>query len=131
MLVHPPEISDHSPITLTLPYYKPIAEKKTIAYRKLKDIDMDSFMKDLLTSQLCTNPQDDLDLLVDMYNDTLQNLLDGHAPLQTKQVTVSQQTKWYNEDIAMAKNPEEKQKRNGAQLKCKSTWIFTRRKREE
>ena len=28
LLVHPPEISDHSAITLTLPYHKPIAEKK-------------------------------------------------------------------------------------------------------
>ena len=28
LLAHAPEISDHSPITLILPYHKPIAEKR-------------------------------------------------------------------------------------------------------
>ena len=78
VLVHPPEISDDSPITLTWPYHTPIAAKKTVTYRKLKDIDMDSFMKDLSKSQLCTNPPDNFDQLVNMYNNTLQNLLSMH-----------------------------------------------------
>ena len=69
---------------------------------------MDTFIKDLSSSQLCTNPQDDLDKLVDMYNSTLEEVLDNHAPIQTKQVSVQQQTKWYNMDIAFAKKGKTK-----------------------
>lgn len=103
LIVHPAEISDHSPITLSLPYRKPNAKKKTITYRKLNDIDMDSFLKDLTASQLCTNPPNDLDQLVEMYNDTLGGLLESHAPLQTKQVKVRSQAKWFDEEILAAR----------------------------
>ena len=84
--------------------------------RKLKDIDINIFIKDLSSSQLCTNPPDDLDKLVDMYNSTLEEILDNYAPIQTKQVSVQQQTKWYNKDIALAK----KARRKGARR-----WWFT------
>ena len=109
--VHPPDLSDHAPITLTLPYHQPRAVKKVISYRKLKDIKMDSFMKDLASSQLCTNPPDDLDDLVSLYNDTLQKLLDEHAPVQTKKVPIRQQASWYNEEIALAKKDRRKAER--------------------
>ena len=114
LLVHPPTLSDHSPITLTLPCHQPLTEKKAITYRKLKDIDIDTFIKDLSISQLCTNTPDDLDKLVDMYNSTLEEILDNHAPIQTYQVAVQQQTKWYNKDIVLGK----KVRRNAERSWC-------------
>ena len=64
---------------------------------------MDTFIKDLSSSLLCRNPPGDVDKLVDMYNSTLEEILDNHGPIQTKEVSVWQQTIWYNTDIALAK----------------------------
>jgi hypothetical protein len=120
VVVHPPALSDHSPISLSLPLHKPVAEKKTITYRKLKDIDIESFRSDISSSQLCTSPPDNLDELVDMYNDTLSKILDQHAPVQSKQVTIRHHAKWYNDEIASAKKvrrrAEKKWRKNKLQV---------------
>lgn len=107
-MIHFPALSDYSPFTLTSPYHQPIAQKKTIAYRNLRDIDLTTFIKDISSSQLCTHPPDDFDVLVDMYNNTLQEILDNHALIQTKQVLVQQQAKWYNKNIVLAKKSRTK-----------------------
>ena len=103
VVVHPPDLSDHSPISMTLPFHKPVATKKTITYRKIKDISLEDFINDIASSQLCKSPPDDLDELVDMYNSTLSGVLDKHAPVQTKQITVRETAKWYNDEIHTAK----------------------------
>ena len=60
-------------------------------------------MADLSASRLCKDPPSDLDKLVDCYNTTLVDLLDRHAPLKTKTVTVRPQVPWYSEEMREAK----------------------------
>ena len=72
---------------------------------------MDTFIKDLSFNQLCTNPPDELDKLVYLYHSTLKEILNNHATIHTKQVSMQQQTNWYNEDIALAKKASRKAKR--------------------
>ena len=54
---------------------------KKVACRKINKIDINLFKQDIQASELCTDPMDDLDLLVDQYNQCLSNILDKHAPL--------------------------------------------------
>ena len=55
-----------------------------------------------------TNPPDELEKLVNMYNSTFEKIWDNHDPIQIKQVLVQHQTKWYNKDIASAKSQKER-----------------------
>ena len=43
--------------------------------------------------------------------------MDNHAPIKTKQVSVLQQTKWYNEDIVSTKKARRKVKRRWCSTK--------------
>jgi len=53
------------------------------SFRRLHSIDTDSFLSDLKSSQLITDPSDSLDCLLTAYNSTLSSLLDKHAPIIT------------------------------------------------
>ena len=54
------------------------------SFRRLHSIDTDSFLDDLTSSPLMTNPPESLDSLLVAYNTTLSSLLDEHAPVITK-----------------------------------------------
>ena len=66
-------------------------------YRKLKNIDHSKIDQDLSdTVQQSThlhNPS--LDELVSFYNDNLKKLLDQHAPLKTKLLTMCHLQPWF------------------------------------
>ena len=61
-------ISDHYAVHVDLNTTKPRLSKKTITYRKYKDINHDVLQQDLLKSDLLLNPDDDLDNLVSQYD---------------------------------------------------------------
>ena len=69
----------------------------------MKAIDTTAFMEDLSASRLGHDPPSEPDKLVDCYNTTLAELLDHHAPLKTKTVTVRLQVPWYSDEIREAK----------------------------
>ena len=52
--------------------------------RRLHSIDVGSFLTDLKSSQLITDPPKSLGPLLSAYNTTLSSLLDKHAPIVTK-----------------------------------------------
>ena len=58
-----------------------------------------------------SNPPFEPALLVDCYNTTLAELLDRHAPLKTKTVTVRRQEPWYSEEIREAKRARRRAER--------------------
>ena len=83
-----------------------------VTYRKLKDINYDLFKDDLIKSDLCSNPPEDINSLVTEYNQCLRDLLDKHAPLQTRKVKIRPVDPWYNEEIADEKRKWEDLKEN-------------------
>jgi hypothetical protein len=85
--------------------------RRTISYRKLKDVDPERFVHDIQNSDLITQPAAELDDLVDQYNNNLLEILNDHAPLQTKQVILKPNTPWYTEDILHAKKRRRKAER--------------------
>ena len=107
-LVHKPPISDcflsdHCTVLCNLSLLKPSLTVREISYRKLKAIRLEAFKDDLELSDPCRNTPQNLDDLVACYNSTLTSILDKHAPLITKTVTVRAQVPWFNDDIKNAK----------------------------
>ena len=60
---------------------------KDITYCKVKNIDHTSFAEDIMKSLADANIQElDLDSIVALYNGTMSDVLDKHAPLKQKKV---------------------------------------------
>ena len=101
--VNPSLPSDHYVVSCTLAVPRPPKAKKLMEYRKLRNIDIEQFQHDITTSQLVINPADDLDELISQYNKTLSDLLDQHAPMIKRMVTVRPNTSWYSDEIRKEK----------------------------
>ena len=104
-------LSDHVSLTFSCNITKPQAEKKKIQYRKLKNIDMDSFKEDLQKLPVLQLHSDDSNLLVQRYYKDLSSLLDRHAPLIQKEVYVREESPWYNSSLLESKRLKRKAER--------------------
>jgi hypothetical protein len=80
--------SDHSAVSCTLQLEKSPLERAEIQYRKLWNINMDSFNEDLRKSNFSSDSE--LPTIIDQYEKTLEETLRPSAP-------------WYNEEIGKAK----------------------------
>ena len=60
---------------------------------------MEDFASDISKLRLFSLKADDPDELADTYNCVLSELLDTHAPLKTKTITVHPPAPWYNKAI--------------------------------
>lgn len=93
-------ISDHFAIEGYLSLQKPSRPKKEIHYRKIKDIDLESFKNNILNSELIRRPvTQDVNLLVEQYENTLKSILDSHAPVVKRSVKVQNREQWYDNEI--------------------------------
>jgi exonuclease III len=101
-------VSDHHAIHCFLQLKKPPLSKESITFRKYKLIDPVNFREDLMQSPLVTSPHTTLDHLLDQYNCTLSNLINSHAPLKSKVITLRPATPWHSPDIALAKRNRQK-----------------------
>ena len=97
---------------------KPSLERKVISYRNTRSIDFDKFRQDLANSSLLSDSSDhaDLDALVGAFNDTLSHLVDSHAPLKTRTITIRSHSPWYTDEIAT-----EKRKRRSLERRWRSS----------
>ena len=101
-------LSDHGKVLFSLMSIKPSLLEKTISYRKLKSIDLNSLQSDLAATDLCRNPPEVLEDLARSYNSTLKVVLDKHAPLITRSIKVRPRVPWFNEEIKTAKRERRK-----------------------
>ena len=83
----------HSWINIT----KERAPKATISYRKIKSINHDDFKEDLTEAvKVFDNPNTkNLDELMYLYNQSLGDMLNTHAPLKTKQLSITHTQLWF------------------------------------
>ena len=116
--VSDPAISDHCAVHWLTPHLnKPSIEKKKISFRKLGSVDKKQFLKDIRDSALFKQYEfKDVSELHNCYEDTLRSLLDHHAPLLTRTVTLRPAAPWYNNDITREKVKRRKLER----LWCKT-----------
>lgn len=88
--VYDPVISDHLAVGCTLSIPKKAFEKKEVSYRKIKSVDMGQLREDIKNSCLVdpVSVGGDLDALTRKYNTVLSELLDKHAPLKKRTITL-------------------------------------------
>ena len=77
--------------------------RQTIQYSNYSAIDNEMFQADIEASTLCLDPATSAASILDQYDDTISALLDKHAPLQTRTITVRPKVPWFNGDIKIAK----------------------------
>jgi hypothetical protein len=105
-------LSDHFSVDCTLKISKPPLPTKEVTARKIREINTVELSRDIEESPLCNlNAFDSVAELVVSYNDVLAKLLDKHAPLKTRTVTLHPQSPWYNAEIAEAKRNRRKAER--------------------
>ena len=88
-------LSDHAAVMADIMLAKPGAPKKHVSYRKWRAIDLDAFQDDLSkVAHACDNLSD----LVNNYNDKIRSVVDSHAPLMSKVISVKQDMPWSGAD---------------------------------
>ncbi|XP_072044960.1 uncharacterized protein [Amphiura filiformis] len=95
--------SDHFAFKCRLNVKRPAATKKTLCFRKFKNLKVDEFSEDIVSSSLITAPADDVDGLVNQYNATLAKLIDHHVPERTKTISLRPHAPWYTDAVRDAK----------------------------
>ncbi|XP_072164406.1 uncharacterized protein [Diadema setosum] len=95
--------SDHSMIITTINTTGSKNPRKRITFRKLRSIDISSFQQDINTSSIGSSLSSHLSTAVDVFNETLIQLLDKHAPAESKVITIKPYAPWYNEEVREAK----------------------------
>ena len=97
--------SDHYPVFSHLSISPdPLPPPQTRTFRHLHSIDHTAFLNALKRTSLHGDPPESLSDLVDLYDSTLSNLLDKHAPILTKRsarVTPSQP--WFTDSLRTAR----------------------------
>ena len=91
-------ISDHMSIILDINLQTRNSAPSQKQYRAIKNIDLNSLNDDFKNSDLVNTPSDDLDTLVNQFNETLITALDKYAPKKTQAVK-ARKNPWYNNDI--------------------------------
>lgn len=89
-------LSDHKPIFFSLSLRRLLRKKHLVTSRNIRHIDPDKFqseLKDIRSIVLADCLEEEL---VKKYNDSMQQLLDRHAPLKTRCVTVCHSAPWIN-----------------------------------
>ena len=93
----------------------------------MKSIDLQEFRDDISDSPLISTVYEaghDLESLLTLFNTTLIGLLDKHAPLKTRTITIRPSAPWYTEDIC-----EEKQKRRALERRWRKAGLKVDRER--
>ena len=77
----------------------------------MKAISLTSFSTDIENSDLRPNQERSLEESVTQYNDVLGDLLEKHAPLTTKWLTIRPAAPWVNDDILSARKDRRRMER--------------------
>ena len=104
-------ISDHLAVNSVLRAHRPIRPQRVITFRRLKSIDVEAFRADLLSLPLINDPAGDFDRLLTQYNTGLVCVLEKHAPLLKKLVTIRLDNPWETEEIRDVKSFARKMER--------------------
>ena len=93
--------SDHYAVIGLLDFTRPEPSRKSVVYRRLRDINLDQFKCDIQSALVnidSTSPN-----FAVLFNDVLRELLDKHAPQKTKVIRVKPNAPWYTDKVREAR----------------------------
>ena len=96
-------MSDHFLVMFETDMERPVAPKKKILARNIRQMDVESFRNDLADSELVRQPPIDVEELSTLYNQTLSSLLNTHAPETEKLIRDRPESFWFSESVLRAK----------------------------
>ena len=108
-----PVLSDHYAVCCKVLLSKLPLQKKETAYRSLKCIDFARFREDIKNLDLLDNDIASIADLVEAYNAKLASLLDDHAPVRNKVVTLRPKSPWFTPEIREQKLKRRRLERRG------------------
>ena len=92
-------LSDHKSLFFSLSPSRPLKKKRSVTSRNIRRINLEKFqseVKAMCSTVLGDCPEEEL---AEKYNDSMQQLLDRHAPLKTWCVTERRSAPWINDNI--------------------------------
>ena len=117
-----PLISDHSVVHLQLLIRKPKFVKKNLLLRNLRAVNIHKFKTDVLNSFLLKNfTTMDLVSLVNEY-DCLHTILDNHAPIKSREITLRPKAPWYTNEIDDKKRIRRQLERKWHKTRMNADW---------
>ena len=118
--IDPPLLSDHSFVIadISLPPV-PTQPVVTSVRRQWRDLDLDAFVVDLMTTDLVQSPPEDTEVLFDCYDQTLRILVNKHVPLVVRRHQPRPSSRWFDADCRAAKRMTRKLERRYRRL-CSS-----------
>lgn len=102
---------DHLAVIFHVKMRKPRAPKKQVSYRKLKDINVSDFVSDIQLCPPLSTIDGSLEELVCAYNENLSAIVDKHAPLCTKVITMRPNAPWFTDEVREAKHERRRRER--------------------
>ena len=104
-------ISDHAFVRAETTTLMKTYDEKQISFRKIKSLDIEKFKSDILTSEIHQVEASSVDEMTKIYDETLANLLDVHAPVITKTIKIKTNSPWYNQELRNLKRIKRKAER--------------------
>ena len=96
-------IHDHFAVVFNIKQAAALLKKSVVQYRKLQSIDVDLLRKDIQSSEYLNDTTGAIDELTERYLSELSELINVHALLITRTVTLRPHALWYNEELRDAK----------------------------
>jgi hypothetical protein len=115
--------SDHYAVLCNLSVHRPPDAKCTVSHRPLRKINVDAFREDIISSELA---RDDAP---EKYDAILKELLDKHAPLTTRHMTIRPHAPWFSDPsgtIRKAKLEKRRLERKWKQSNLEVHWQIYR-----
>jgi septation ring formation regulator EzrA len=101
-------ISDHHPVHCKLNTLKPPVPKVDLTFRKYKDISISKLVEDITAAFSCVSPTINK---LQLYNTTLRDIINKHATVQRKLITLRPRSPWITQEVKDAKNERRKLER--------------------
>ncbi|CAG2193990.1 unnamed protein product [Mytilus edulis] len=102
---------DHFAILCELNITKPPQQRKSLSFRKFKEINIENIEMDINNSLLQNERNTSVEHVVASYDSMLRTVLDRHAPEQSKVITLRPNTEWYTDELRFAKRERRKAER--------------------
>jgi len=96
-------ISDHNIIVCKVLHPKPKPIRVSVTTRKCRDVDMSAVKADISAKLSVDANVSSASELTTVYNETLTSVLDKHAPVRKKMVTIRASQPWFADEIHKAK----------------------------